>query len=177
MGTTDSYRGGGKVTALNYRVSTRLNFGVWMLLLVGVAFAYVGYTLDPRDNCADNGECAPWLVPIALVVGIIAIMGALSHLIVNPQYGSYVDVGAGELVWWEGRVRDGRTQGEGRLPLAQIARVRIVGGGDSKDELFLYGRDGRLLPFGGNVVVGWPYGDWAEQLAAYCPGLVIEEKP
>jgi hypothetical protein len=167
----------GKVTALHYDTSTRRNFGVWMLLLVGLVFAYGGYTIDPRTNCSEDGECAPWLVPIALVMGVVATMGAVANLIVNGRSGSYVDGSAGELVWWEGRVRDGRTQGEGRLPLASIARVRIVDCGDSEDELFLYGRDGQLLPFGGNAVVGWPYGDWAQQLATYCPGLVIEDKP
>jgi hypothetical protein len=177
MNSADLHQGADKVTALEYRTSTRRNFGVWMLLLVGIVFAYGGYTIDPESNCSEDGECAPWLVPIAFVMGIGATMAAVANLIVNGRSGSYVDVSAGELVWWEGRVGDGRAQAEGRLPLARIARARIVDGGDSEDELFLYGHDGQLLPFGSNAVVRWPYGDWAQQLAAYCPGLVIDDKP
>lgn len=162
--------------ALHFSRSARTDVRWWSLLIIGLAFAYAGYTIDPRTNCSESGECAPWLVPVAFAVGLLATLGGLAHLIANPRRGSYVDVGAGELVWWEGKVNDGRAQGEGRLPLSQIARVRIVDGGDSSDEIFLYDHQNQLLPFGGNEVVRWPFSTWAEQLAAVCPGLIVEQE-
>lgn len=162
--------------ALVYSRSARRDVRWWGLLIIGLVFAYGGYTIDPRSNCSESGECAPWLVPIALVAGLIAVMGGLSHLVVNPRRGSYVDIDAGELVWWEGKVRDGRSQGEGRLPLSTIARVRIVSGGDSDDDVFLYDHSGQLLPFAGSEVIRWPYMSWAHALAGLCPSIRIDEE-
>lgn len=176
MGETVFHDPAGKAVALVCRASARRDFRLWMLLMVGLAFAYGGYTIDPRSNCGDNGECAPWLVPVALVIGLLAVTAALSQLIVNPRRGSYIDVAAGELVWWEGLVANGRASDTGRLPLARIARVRIVSGGDSADDVFLYDLDGQLLTFAGNEVIPWPYTKWAGELALFCPGLKIDEE-
>lgn len=162
--------------ALEFTASGRFDVRYWLLLLVGLAFAYAGYTVDPRTNCDTNGECAPWLVPIALVIGVVSSMAAAAHLIVNAQRGSYIDLNTRELVWWEGKVRDGRTSDEGRLALDQIARVKIVDGGDSSDDVYLYDHNDQLLPFAGSEVIRWPFCDWAEKLADHCPGLTIDQK-
>lgn len=161
--------------ALSFEKSARQDLRWWGLLLVGLMFTYGGYTIDPRTNCSESGECAPWLVPLALGAGLVAALGGLVHLIANPRRGSHVDVATGELVWWEGKVSDGRSQGEGRIPLSAIARVRIVADSDAADGLFLYDRQDQLMPFGGNEVVRWPFHQWAEHLADFCPGLQIDE--
>jgi hypothetical protein len=176
MCETISHDPAGKVIALEFRACARHDFRLWMLLIVGLAFAYGGYTIDPRSNCGENGECAPWLVPVALVMGLLATMAALSQLIVNPRRGSYVDVAAGELVWWQGLASNGCASDAGRLPLARIARVRIVSDSDSADDVFLYDHDGQLLPFAGNEVIRSPYAQWASGLAKFCPGIIIDEE-
>lgn len=164
------------VKVLEFSRSARSDVRWWALLITGLVFAFAGYSIDPRTNCSDSGECAPWLVPVALAVGLLATLSGLAQLIVNPRRGSYVDVAAGELIWWEGKLADGRVGSQGRLALSNIARVRIVDGGDNADEIFLYDHDNQLLPFGGSEVIRWPYSTWAEQLAALCPRLVVEQQ-
>jgi hypothetical protein len=155
--------------------SARRDVRWWGLLLVGLVFAYAGATINPASNCSADGECAPWLVPLAFGCGVIAALGGAAQLIVNPSRGSYVDAATRELVWWLGRVADGRASDAGRLPLAHIARAVVVEGSDS-DELFLYDCDGALLPFPSDEVMPWPYRDWASQLAGEVPGMVVEER-
>lgn len=146
------------------------------MFLVGLVFAFAGASIDPSTNCSSDGECAPWLVPLAFGLGVLFALGGAALLIVNPSRGSFIDPATRELVWWQGRVADGRATDAGRLKLADIARVVVVEGSDA-DELFLYGRDGELLPFPSDEVMPWPYRDWAARLANHVPGLVIEERP
>jgi hypothetical protein len=162
-------------TPLHFERSARSDLRWWGMLLVGLVFAYAGATIDPARNCGSDGECAPWLVPLAFVGGVVFALGGASQLIVNARRGSYVDIVAGELVWWEGRVADGRASDQGRLPLAQIARIVLVSDSDS-DEIFLYDAAGALLPIPSGEVIPWPFADWAARLAEHVPGLIIEER-
>lgn len=155
--------------------SARRDLRWWGMLLVGLIFVYAGWTVDPATNCSADGECAPWLVPVAGGLGVVFAMGGAASLIVNPSRGSFIDPATRELVWWQGRVADGRATDAGRLKLADIARVVVVEGSDA-DELFLYGRNGELLPFPKDEVMPWPYRDWAAGLANHVPGLMIEER-
>lgn len=155
--------------------SARRDVRWWGMFLVGLVFVWTGATVDPAANCSVDGECAPWLVPIAFAVGLLSALGGALLLIVNSSRGSYVDGAAAELVWWQGRVADGRASDSGRLPLAQIARAVVVSDSDS-DSLFLYGHDGALLPFPDGEVIPWPYARWAARLAEHVPALVIEER-
>jgi hypothetical protein len=174
MATTSSDPDSGAQRALVYQTSARRDIRWWLLLVVGLVFAGAASTVDPRQNCSADGECAPWLVPLALAMGVSAIIGALLQLIINPRRGSHVDVAAGELIWWQGKVRDGRSSDGGRVPLAAIARIRIIRNSDGADDLFLYGHDGGLLPFTGVEVIPWPYDGWAKSLLPFCPGLRID---
>lgn len=161
--------------ALIHVRSARVDLRWWALLLIGLVFAYAGWTIDPRSNCSADGECAPWLVPVAFVIGVAATMMAAMQLIINPGHGSCIDTATGELVWWRGRLSDGRTSDEGSIALRDIARCVVVSGSDD-DDLYLYDHQGALLPFPGIDVVSWPYQNWARSLARHVPDLTIEEK-
>lgn len=155
--------------------SARSDLRWWVALLVGLAFAIAGWTIDPATNCSADGECAPWLVPIAFVVGIVSAMMGGMQLIINPRSGSCIDTISGELVWWHGLVADGRASDTGRLALAHIARVVLVSNSDD-NELFLYDAQRQLLPFPKDEVMPWRHDQWAKALATHVPGLVIEER-
>jgi hypothetical protein len=161
--------------ALLYERSARRDVRWWGMFLVGLVFAIAGASIDPATNCSADGECAPWLVPIAFVVGAGCALSGAVMLIVNPRRGSFVDAAAGELVWWEGRVADGRASASGCLAMSSIAKVVLVSDSDS-DEIFLYDAAGALLPFPGGEVVPWPYARWAARLAEHVPALVVEER-
>lgn len=155
--------------------SARRDVRWWGMLLVGLIFVVAGATVDPASNCSSDGECAPWLVPMAFVAGVVFATGGAAQLYVNPRRGSYIDVAARELVWWQGRVADGQASDQGRLPLARIARVVVESDSDS-DAVYLYDAAGTLLPFPSDEVMPWPYRDWAAGLANHIPGLMIEER-
>jgi hypothetical protein len=160
---------------LLFERSARRDGRWWAMLLVRLVFVWAGATVDPASNCSADGECAPWLVPIAFAVGVLFAMSGALLLLINPSRGSYVDAKAGELVWWQGRLADGRASDAGRLPLEQIARVVVVSDSDS-DALFLYDHDGGLLPFPDAEVFPWPYAAWAARLAQHVPTLTVEER-
>jgi hypothetical protein len=161
--------------ALLFDRSARGDVRWWAMFLVGLVFAFAGATIDPATNCSADGECAPWLVPVAFVAGVVFALSGAAMLVVNPRRGSYVDTAAGELVWWEGRVADGRASGAGRMPLSHIARIVLISDSDS-DEIFLYDAAGALLPIPGGEVIPWPHYAWAEKLAGHIPALMIEER-
>ena len=54
---------------LAYSRSARGDLRAWAMFVVGAIFVFAGLTIDPQDNCNDAGECAPWLVPVAFVLG------------------------------------------------------------------------------------------------------------
>lgn len=158
----------------SYRRSARTDFRMWLLLGLGLIFLWAGSTIDPDTNCSGGGrECAPWLVPVAQLLGAIFALGAGLNMFANPNRGSFVDAATGDLVWWQGRV--GVNGGdEGRIHPSRIGKIRIERQDESDDAVHIYDFDGdRLFWFDENVIP-WPYERWAEKLAAAWPHIVVE---
>ena len=156
-----------------YRRSARTDLRLWLLLAVGIAFFWTGSVVDPSENCSEDGrECAPWLVPIAQVIGAFVTLTVVSLMIANPRRGSGIDPATGELVWWQRRI--GARGDEGRIHPSQIGRIRIVRGDESSDAVHLYDQDGDRLFWFDEEVIPWPYERWAERLAAAWPQVVVE---
>lgn len=147
---------------------------MWLLLIVGLVFFWTGSIVRPEENCSeDDRECAPWLIPLAQGFGALVALGASLNMLANPRRGSFVDPAAGELVWWQRRI--GRAGGdEGRIPLVQIGKLRIVRQDESDDEVHLYDRDGNRLFWFDQEVIPWPYERWAEKLMAIAPHIDLE---
>lgn len=158
----------------SYRRSARTDIRMWMLLAFGLVFLWAGSTIDPADNCSEDGrECAPWLVPLAQGFGAVVALAAALNLLANPNRGSFIDPATGDLVWWQGRI--GHSGGdEGRIHPSRIGKVRIVRRDESEDEVHLYDLAGNRLFWFGEDVIGWPYERWAERLAARWPHIVVE---
>ena len=78
---------------------------MWLLLTVGLIFFGTASTIDPAENCSEDGrECAPWLVPLAGGFGALVALGAGLNMLANPNRGSLLDPATGDLVWWQGRI-------------------------------------------------------------------------
>lgn len=159
---------------LSYHSSARRDIRPWAMFVVGTVFAYGGWSIDPLTNCSEDGECAPWLVPIAFVMGSgLGIIG-LAMLIANPKRGSHIDEATGELVWWQDRFSGSKSAKEGRINPAEISRIRIVKQSDSADEVHLYNMAGERLHYFDEEVIGWDKEGWAKAMADRCPHIAIE---
>lgn len=155
--------------------SARRDFRFWAILLFGAVFLYAGLTIDPQSNCSEGGECAPWLVPIAAVIGALATVTAAARLLANTRRGSRIDPDTGELVWWQNRA-SGHPGDHGRIHPQEISRIRIVKESESTDGVHLYDRDGVRQAYFDADVLPWQIEEWAERLVARWPhiALVIE---
>jgi hypothetical protein len=151
--------------------SARRDIRWWMLLIVGAVFLYAGTHVDPATNCSSDGECAPWLVPLAAAVGGLALCAGIALLIVNPKSGSRIDRQSGLFHWWEWRNRSGQSSNEGVVAIADIVRIRVVNTSDS-DHIYFYGNDG-LLPMPDGEIVPWPYQDWAGRFVQSYPHIEL----
>jgi hypothetical protein len=157
----------------NYERSARTDLRIWLLFLVGCGFAYAGAVIDPATNCDDSGDCAPWLVSIALWMGIAFATAGLGALIFNPRRGSRIDLETGDLIWWQKRLGSARGD-EGRIHPSRIGRIRIVSQSDSDDEVHLYDVDGARQHYFDSEVVPWPYERWARAMAVRWPHIRID---
>jgi len=159
----------------HYERSARTDYRIWLLFLVGMAFAVTGSLVDPAQNCNDSGECAPWLVPVAKWMGVIFALGAGGQLLGNPRRGSRLDPETGDLVWWQNRF--GVTgNNEGRIHPGKIGRILIAQRDEQDDLVRLYDRDGKAQAFFDNEVIPWPYETWAARLQRRWPHIVVEKK-
>lgn len=109
---------------LSYERSARSDLTAWYMLLVGAGSLFAAFTVDPLENCNSVGECAPWLVPIAGIMGACATAMALGRLLANPRRGYGIDPETGNLFWWKGRTakHEGDT---GSVHTAQIVSIRV----------------------------------------------------
>ena len=61
-----------------HQTSGRKDFRLYALLAFGLVFAFAGATIDPATNCDESGACAPWLVPVAFWMGVLATVAGLA---------------------------------------------------------------------------------------------------
>lgn len=158
------------VRLLTFDRSARRDLAYYAMGLVGVAFVYAGATVNPAENCSEGGECAPWLVPVAFVMGVVAVFAAIGMLWANPRRGSRVDLATRTLIWWN----DELSKGEHRIPLDLIGTVRVRYGIDER-HIFLFDRQGQPISFPRDEVT--PYTrreDWARALAAQALHIRVE---
>ena len=158
---------------LNYSRSARSDVRSWGMFLIGAAFMFAAVTIDPSSNCSEDGECAPWLVPIAFVLGAAVGLGGLGQLLANPNRGSKIDEATGTLLWWQNRI--GASGGdEGRIHPKDIGRIRIVKVSDGTDNVQLYDLKGERQFYFDEEVVPWRQESWAEALRERWPHILIE---
>lgn len=144
----------------------------WVLLVVGLVFVWGSFAIDPQTNCSEGGECAPWLVPIAGLLGALAVTAGLTLLIANPSRGSRLDTDAGLLEWWQGR-RRGTPGNSGTIALTLIGRILIRRDSDG-DEISLYDLNGQRLAYFDREVIGTSPEDWARRLNLAVPAIRVE---
>ncbi|WP_310530890.1 hypothetical protein [Novosphingobium sp.] len=156
-----------------YERSARGDFRFWALLLFGAVFLYAGLTIDPQTNCNESGECAPWLVPIAAIMGALATATAIARLLANTRRGSRFDPDTGDLVWWQNRA-NGYPGDHGRIHPAEIGRIRIVKESEGADGVHLYDRHGNRQPFFDSEVFPGRAEHWAAQLIARYPHIKLD---
>lgn len=160
-------------SVMAYEVSARRDVRWWMLLLVGITFTAAGFTVDPASNCNEAGECAPWLVPIAAGMGLLALVGALAWLLANPSRGSSVDLASGDMTWWQGRTRT-HAGDHGQINAAAITRIVIIQDSESAAEVHVYDGSGIRLPYLDSEVIPWRSDDWARRLVQAYPHIALE---
>ena len=153
--------------------SARRDFRFWAILLFGAVFLYAGLTIDPQSNCSDSGECAPWLVPIAAIIGALATVTAAARLLANTRRGSLIDPDTGDLVWWQNRA-SGHPGDHGRIHPGEISRIRIVKESESTDGVHLYDTTGARQPYFDADVIPWQVEEWAARLVARYPHIVLD---
>lgn len=153
--------------------SARRDLRWWMIGIVGALFLSAALTVRPEDNCSEDGACAPWLVPLAGVMGALALAGATGQLLANTTGGSRLDLAAGTLEWWQGRTRN-HPGDHGAIALTDIARIAIRQRDEDSEAVSLYGHDGERQAFFDSDVIPWPPEDWARRLVKQVPSIVLD---
>lgn len=166
MGTNET------LGVIAFETCARRDVRWWALLLVGLAFAYGGFTIDPLANCSEDGECAPWLVPVAAVMGVVAAMGGLAQLLVNARRGSRFDLKANRLEWWQNRTASSPGD-SGSVALDQIGRI-LINRRSEDAEISLYDLSGQRLHHFDSEVIGWSIDCWVERVQAAMPTIALE---
>jgi hypothetical protein len=157
-----------------YERSARRDIRWWGMFLVGSMMCYGASMVEPAKNCDESGrQCAPWLVPLAMLVGgAFGVLGA-ARLVANPRNGSRIDAGTGDLVWWQERF--GTTGGkEGRIHPSRISRISIVSQSDDMDEVHLYDLAGERQHYFDGEVIPSPFEGWARALAEEWPNIRVD---
>lgn len=166
----------GSKDQLSYERSARTDIRAWGMFIVGAVFVFAALSIDPQDNCNEAGECAPWLVPIAFVMGAVVGIGGLAQLIANPRRGSRVDPETGALLWWQNRV--GTAPGdEGMIDPNDIGSIRIVKQSEGSDEVHLYDRNGERQFYFDEEVIPTDQEGWAKILTEKWPHIRVEIVP
>ncbi|OYW48126.1 MAG: hypothetical protein B7Y36_16450 [Novosphingobium sp. 28-62-57] len=160
-------------SVLLFERSARRDFRWWMMALVGAVFLVASQSVRPEDNCSEDGECAPWLVPVAGVMGALALAGGAGPLLANTRRGSRIDTTAGTLEWWQGRTA--RHPGDhGAIALCDIAYIRIERRYDSDDSVSLYDRAGERQAYFDSEVIPWRHEEWVRHVKAMQPSIEFQ---
>ena len=78
---------------LEYQMSARRHYRTYLVLLFGAFFMLAGLTVDPATNCDESGrQCAPWLVYVALGMGVLAVAAGVGLWGANRRWGSRLDL-------------------------------------------------------------------------------------
>jgi len=145
----------------------------WALLLFGAVFLYAGLTIDPLTNCSDSGECAPILVPIAAIIGMLATVIAAGRIMANTRRGSCIDPATGDLIWWQNRTR--KHEGDhGRIHPSRIGCIRLFKESETADAVHLYDLEGVRQHYFDEEVIPWNVAKWAGRLIARWPHISFE---
>lgn len=156
---------------LEYSLSARRDFGSYALLLIGLVFAWAGATVDPAKNCDESGRnCAPWLVPIAFCLGVLAATSGMALLVKNYKWGSRLDLAQRRLYWWDTRL----SPEVHSILLDEVARIKVRTVSDDSDKMFFFDRDGAMMPIPEQQIFPVPLEAWARGLLTYFPHIVIE---
>ena len=156
-----------------YERSARRDIRAWGMFIIGTVFFYAGLTVDPRSNCSSSGECAPWLVPIALIVGAAIGLGGLGQLLANPRRGSRFDPESGVLIWWQNRV--GTSDGDvGQIAPTDIGTIRIVKQSEGSDEIHLYDLNGNRQFYFDEEVIPHDQERWSKAMTDRWPHIQVE---
>lgn len=157
---------------LSYERSARTDLRPWLMLIVGAGFMLAGATIDPRDNCSNSGECAPWLVPLAFVVGAVFGLSGFAQLLANPRRGSRIDPDSGALIWWQNRV--GSSKGDhGHIALADIGAIRIIKQSEGSDEVHLYDLEGNRQFYFDEEVIPHDQEKWVKVMTDRWPHIKV----
>jgi len=156
-----------------FECSARRDPRWWLMGVLGAAFVSASLMVNPKDNCSEGGECAPWLVPVAGAVGALGLVGAAGQLVANTRRGSRLDLEAGTLEWWQGRTRQ-RPGNHGFIALADISRIVVRRGDGSSDLISLYDQQGERLRLFDSEVIGETPEEWARKLVLFAPRIVFD---
>lgn len=155
--------------AMVHQTSGRRDFRLYAVLAVGLVFVYAGATIDPATNCDEGGECAPWLVPVAFWMGVIASLSSLIGIIRDPRRGGRINARTGELEWWN----EIHVSASGKLNLADVSVIRVDTSSDSST-VKLLDAQGRMLTFAGVEVLPGRLEEWARGVAKMQPHIRVE---
>ena len=156
---------------LEYSRSARRDWETYLILLFGMVFTYAGATVDPASNCDASGRsCAPWLVYVAFGMGLIGIATGVGLWGANRKWGSRLDLAQRQLVWWDSAV----SEEPQRIALDAVGRIKVERPSESADFLHFYSSKGKLIRFTDKHVFPCNAQDWARELAAHFPHIVVE---
>lgn len=160
-------------TIISFEKTARRDLRWWMMLVIGAMFLGTAMMVPPQSNCNASGECAPWLIPVAGMMGALALAMAFGQLAANMQRGSKVDFAAGTIEWWQGRTA--RHPGDhGAIALEDIASIRIQHRDEGANAVSLYDRAGERQAFFDEEVIPWRQEEWARRVIAQVPGIELD---
>ncbi|CAN5574382.1 hypothetical protein BH10BDE1_BH10BDE1_32840 [soil metagenome] len=157
------------VFVVEYRRTARRHWIFYAVASLGAVLAIAPFFLNGPTSCA-GFECQNWLRGSAIALGLLCFFGGALTIARNWQFGSRVDFGTHELIWWEGYP----PSDEQRISIDRIQMVRVESGVDD-GSLKLIDAEGETLKFSGRCVPQpWPL--WAEKMNANFPHIAVELK-
>lgn len=156
---------------LEHSMSARRDIRFYALLFVGLIFAWGGATVDPAKNCDESGrECAPWLVPIAFFLGVLAATSGLAMLVTNNKWGSRVDLAQRRIFWWH----TGVSPEVQSFSLDDVSRIKVQTVSEGNDKLFFYNRDNTMISIPAEEIFPSASEAWCRELATHFPHIAVE---
>ena len=156
---------------LEYHMSARRHYRTYLVLAFGTFFMWAGLTVDPATNCDASGrQCAPWLVYVALGMGVLAVAAGVGLWGANRRWGSRLDLAQHRLLWWENAMSEEPQS----IALHTVSKIKVQHHSESSDRLFFYDQVGVLIRFTEERAVPYHYETWARDLATHYPHIKVE---